>query len=208
MGTMHVAVPVITTFLRSMGVQITQAGVAAIIASGKIKTTGDSAATAAGQMRGATDSADALRAAIAGIQSKTVTVTTNFVETGSWAAGNPFQPGGTFSRMRQAGGDVAAHTPYLVGEAGKELFVPDVPGHIHPNTDTQRFLNSPGGHPGGGGAAPAPAPASGGNLAATIHTHISVDGRELFEVVKTETARYATRNGNPQQGRLAPGRLP
>ena len=36
-------------------------------------------------------------------------------------------------KKRQEGGRVEAGTPYIVGEIGKELFVPDVSGDIIPN---------------------------------------------------------------------------
>ena len=73
-------------------------------------------------------------------------------------------------------------------------------------THSQRFMNSPhhgfaagtGGSVSGGGGAPPEV---------TVHSHVFLDGQQIFESVKTETARYAVRNGNPQQGRLAPGRL-
>jgi TP901 family phage tail tape measure protein len=37
------------------------------------------------------------------------------------------------ANRRQHGGRVSAHMPYLVGEAGEEVFVPDMPGTVIPN---------------------------------------------------------------------------
>ena len=57
---------------------------------------------------------------------------------------------------REAGGPVAAGSPYIVGEAGQELFVPDVSGHIVSNRNLSVMSNGSGSggvHAGGGAAA-------------------------------------------------------
>ena len=71
---------------------------------------------------------------------------------------------------RQEGGRVEAGTPYMVGELGKELFVPDVSGDIVPNdqlgpsiiamtSDPDTITKSSGGGGGnsGGGSSSLPA---------------------------------------------------
>ena len=146
---------------------------------------GAEAMTAAGQVR-------TLEGAIASLQSKSITLTTNMVTV-------------TSTVHRQHGGPVWPGIPAVVGEAGPELFIPSQAGYIMPNSETERFLSSPG--------APSAGTGGGGggfgtiNLTHTTHVTAMVDQTALFDTVKTETARYAVRNGNPQQGRLAPGKI-
>jgi hypothetical protein len=93
--------------------------------------------------------------------------------------------------------------PYVVGEAGRELFIPSSPGVILPHSETRQILG--GGSAGGGGSV-----AVGGphviHLEATIPVVATVDGREILRATKVETLQYNVRNGNAQSGRLAPGR--
>jgi hypothetical protein len=152
--------------------------------AGQISNVGAQAAAAAGQVRG-------LESAISSLTSKTITITTNFVSTHS---------------ARAAGGPVAAGIPYTVGEAGRELFVPDTSGFIVPHGQTEQFLSSPRGHPAG---FPASGGGGGGNMTATIPVHVFLDGQQVWNSVRTETLRWNNRNGNPQSGAMgravAPG---
>jgi hypothetical protein len=206
---LHQSLPTITAMVNSMGFSLTQAQVKAIIAAAGLDKTGNSAATAGGKMGGAAGQARGLAAAISAIQSKTVTVTTNFVTTGSWAAGNPFQPGGMFSAKSahmQAGGYVTNPGFFQVGEAGPELAFLPAGTRVLSNPDSRRFLNNPGGGAVlGGGAASGDA----GPAHATIHNHVFLDGQQIWNGVRTETLRWNTRNGNPQSGAMgravAPG---
>jgi len=51
-------------------------------------------------------------------------------------------PGETIpQRRRQHGGEVSAGTPYLVGESGPELFMPQMNGEIVPNWQTKQITN-------------------------------------------------------------------
>ena len=52
--------------------------------------------------------------------------------------GAPSGVGMAFSGM-QAGGHVSAGQPYMVGEAGRELFVPSTGGNIIPNNKTEQI---------------------------------------------------------------------
>jgi hypothetical protein len=63
---------------------------------------------------------------------------------------------------RAAGGPVTAGMPYVVGERGREVFVPNQSGRIIPN--------SAGG--------------SGGGAVLENHVHVFLDGKELFESVR------------------------
>ncbi len=75
------------------------------------------------------------------------------------------------------------------------------------NPDTHRFLNSPAAFPGGGGGAPGGGYNGEIHVHNNMHVHAMVDEGVLFEATKKQTAIYAVRNGNAQQGRLAPGAL-
>lgn len=62
------------------------------------------------------------------------------------ANGTPYQIETIFNVQtpgpRAKGGSVEAHEAYVVGEVGRELFVPRVPGVIVPNVETERLLAS------------------------------------------------------------------
>lgn len=78
---------------------------------------------------------------------------------------------------RAAGGPVSARTPYLVGEQGPELFVPNQAGAILPAGATASAMApASGGGWGGGGGAP-------------VVIHLTVDGRTLARVVN-DNLRY------------------
>ena len=61
---------------------------------------------------------------------------------GSSTAQNAFDTGGGFGGFRQHGGPVAKGEAFLVGEAGKELFVPGTSGMIVPNQALQGITNN------------------------------------------------------------------
>ncbi len=65
----------------------------------------------------------------------TITVTTRHVDDYSLA-------GSTTETRRQSGGPVYGGTPYLVGESGKELFVPRSSGFVMDNADTMRLIRA------------------------------------------------------------------
>jgi hypothetical protein len=146
--------------------------------AGNIRNVGNAAGVAAGQVRG-------LEAAIASLQSKTITITTNMV---------------TNTIHRAGGGPVAAGIPYTVGEFGRELFVPGTAGYIVPHDQTQRML-SPVASPattaqlGGGGGA-------GGS--AVIHNHVYLDGQQIWQNQQQATLIYNVRNGNRGAGVVSP----
>jgi len=146
--------------------------------SNNIRMVGSSALAAAGEVRG-------LESAIASLQSKTITITTNMV---------------TNTIHRAGGGPVAAGLPYTVGEFGRELFVPGTTGYIVPHEQTQQIL-SPVASPattaqiGGGGA---------GGGTAVIHNHVYLDGQQIWNNQQQTTLRYNVRNGNRGSGVVAP----
>jgi hypothetical protein len=144
--------------------------------SNEISNVGSNAAGAAGEVR-------SLASAIASLQSKTITVTTNVVTVAS-------------TIHRQHGGPVAAGVPYTVGEAGRELFVPTVPGFILPSPVTKQILTPI--------ASPTAAAAGGGPAQAVIHNHVYLDGQELWHNQQQVTLRYNARNGNRGAGTVAP----
>lgn len=88
-------------------------------------------------------------------------------------------PYGHGAPPRAAGGPVSAGMSYLVGEHGPEIFSPSAGGTIIPN-----------GRGGGGDT--------------IIHTHVYVDGRELFETVQRHSAKdmLAGGFGLPSAGKL------
>jgi len=66
--------------------------------------------------------------------------TTHYSSTGSPPpVGLPRRPGQPIPR--QSGGDIFANTPYLVGERGPELFLPQARGEIVPNWQTKQITN-------------------------------------------------------------------
>ena len=87
-----------------------------------ITVLGDSVDTAGGHMHAATGKAFALRQEIEKLKDKTITITARYVD-----------PGGVASEYRHAGGPVTTGSPYIVGEGGPELFVPNSSGTIIPN---------------------------------------------------------------------------
>ncbi len=83
------------------------------------------------------------------IQSKTVTITvrTNYEDQGGlWGQGSRNAYIGLSEGNRAVGGPVLSHTPYVVGEQGPELFVPNASGNIVPNDELTK-----GGYNNGGG---------------------------------------------------------
>jgi len=62
-------------------------------------------------------------------------IETQFTTRGNFGGGSQFTPKGTEIPIgaRAMGGPVSASTPYVVGERGPELFVPNVGGNIVPN---------------------------------------------------------------------------
>jgi len=83
------------------------------------------------------------------IQSKTVTLTVRTSledQYGLWGNGPNNAYIGLALDNRAVGGPVLSHTPYVVGEQGPELFVPNASGNIVPNDELTK-----GGYNNGGG---------------------------------------------------------
>jgi hypothetical protein len=148
--------------------------------SGAIRTVGASAMTAAGEVRG-------LQSAMAALQSKTVTLTTNMVTV-------------TSTVHRQHGGPVFPGVPYTVGEAGEELFVPSQAGVILPHDQTAQLIGAPQ------AAAGPPAGGFGNQGASEVHSHISVnlDGRQLWKGIQTQMLQWQIRNSGRATGLTVP----
>jgi hypothetical protein len=120
-------------------------------------------------------------------RSVNTTVTTNYVVTGNPTLANPsgiqvIDPG----HYGHAAG--AAYVPpgwAAVGEAGPELIKFAGGESVTPNWQA--------GPRGGGGGSPA-----------VIHTHVYIDGHEVFTAVQDQTYEYNRRNGLTTTGSLAP----
>ena len=78
------------------------------------------------------------------------------------------------------GGDVLAGMGYMVGERGKELFVPDVSGAIVPNNKI--------------GQQPAAQPKT-SIVPFVIHNDVKLDGRVIWESVRRYSAAEIRRMG-------------
>ena len=99
----------------------------------KLDKVGGSATTAAGGATALASAAGAARDAINSIQDKEVTITTIYRE--QHITDLEGRTG------RQFGGPVSGGRPYLVGEAGPEMFVPGAGGFVMDNADTQKMLS-------------------------------------------------------------------
>jgi len=141
--------------------------------SNEIANVGRNAAMAAGQV-------SALATAMSHLQNKTVTLTVNTVMT---------------TTHRQHGGPVMAGMPYTVGEAGRELFVPDQSGIIIPAQQTSHILAT----------ASEAAAGSSTPVEMHVHSHAYLDGKEIFNSVRVEAYRFQTRNAGSRTGLLIPG---
>jgi phage-related minor tail protein len=89
---------------------------------------------------------------------------------------------------RRMGGPVAAGSPYIVGEAGPELFVPTMTGQIIPNHDLRTSMT------GRGGAASV---ASGGSVInLTVNAGMGTQGAEVGRQIVDALKAYERRNGS------------
>jgi hypothetical protein len=160
-----------------------------------LNDTAASAGHLGAQAAGAAGQARSLAAALAGLHSKSIIITTVFRQLG--------QAGGTTyleSRGHAAGTPSAPPGWAWVGELGPELMRFHGGEQVLSSAESQRFLTSPG-HGGSGHWAGFTGTI---NLAHTTHVHATVDQGVLFEAMKTETLQYDIRNGSPQSGSLAP----
>jgi tape measure domain-containing protein len=113
------------------------------------------------------------------------------------AIGGPAGPGGPATGLfglfggKQHGGRVERDRPYLVGEAGPELFVPQSAGRIVNNPDTTRLLSSGA----GGGGAPWPGAAAGGGV------NVQLQSAPVYVTNNVPNARVETEQ-DPQTGRI------
>ena len=87
---------------------------------------------------------------------------------------------------RRMGGPVAAGSPYIVGEAGPELFVPTMTGRILPNHNLSDSVTGRRGIPMGGAQSVI-------NL--TVNAGIGTDGAEVGRVIVDSIKQYERRNG-------------
>jgi len=89
---------------------------------------------------------------------------------------------------KRMGGPVAAGSPYIVGEAGPELFVPTMPGRIIPNHDMRGSMTRTG----GGGVAMA---GGGSVINLTVNAGMGADGPEVGRQIVDALKAYERRNG-------------
>lgn len=166
--TLHVSVPVITGLLNTMGITISQDGVAALIASGKIHSLGASMLNTTGVANSLAAATRAVAAAIDSLHNKTIVISEIFAFHGN--QGGP----------KAAGGPVAAGVSYLVGERGPEMFVPRQSGYIVPSGQTERML--------GGGM----------STGVTVHERqpimVMLDGDVIYQTTKQGTLNYDIQN--------------
>jgi TP901 family phage tail tape measure protein len=88
---------------------------------------------------------------------------------------------------RRMGGPVAAGSPYIVGEAGPELFVPTLPGRIVPNHDITGSMTGRGG---------GVSMASGGSVInLTVNAGMGTQGAEVGRQIVDALKSYERRNG-------------
>ncbi len=93
---------------------------------------------------------DDVRHALDGIPKRvSIEIHTNYTSSGTMARGSGDGPSSFGARA--SGGPVDQGTPYIVGEHGPELFVPDGSGDVINNSDTRQMMKpAPTGAPSGG----------------------------------------------------------
>jgi hypothetical protein len=190
-------IPTITALLNGMGINISQAGVKALIASGHLNALASSENRAGSNAAGAAGSVNVLAQAIAGVHSKTVDVVVNtyYHAIGPGGARNPGLVGAGAS-----GGMVQASGYHLVGEQGPEIRWLNAGDYLSNAPETQRFLAH-------GNATTFPAVAAGPSsvtLHANIHVPVQVDGETIMTATQPAVLKYNIRNGNGGSGAWAP----
>jgi TP901 family phage tail tape measure protein len=112
----------------------------------------------------------------------------DFVPSGPLAAVGDINPLPTSFTPRAAGGPVTSQQPYMVGERGRELFVPGTGGSVVSNGDLRSAMN--GGSGGGSGY-----PVLSMSFQSTSINGVEHVSREQLESAMAETHRNATRDG-------------
>jgi hypothetical protein len=193
---LHTSLPTVSALLNSMGINLSVAGVKALIASGQLRQTGQAASTASGQMHGATSAAQALAAALNSLHSVNLTVTTSYINEGAPGLG-----GTGFKNVPHfASGATAAMSGLaLVGEQGPELLQMAGGERIYPANQTAQLIGTPQAAAATGGF--------GGGGSANLHSNIVVnlDGKQIWQAMQTQTLKYNTRNSGSRTGKLVPG---
>lgn len=198
MASMHVSVPTIAALINSLGIKISEAGINALISSGRLKglagtigSAGHAAGTAAGSI-------DSLARAIDSLHSKTVRVNVITQHEGIFVGG-----GGPRGITGHASGTDFAHPGLaMVGEAGPELMQMHGGERIYSNPETEAILS-------GGQPHSALANEAGGGVVhvnMTVPVTATLDGEVVWRNQQRHTLIYNTRNGNQQSGAWAPAR--
>jgi hypothetical protein len=104
--------------------------------------------------------------------------------------------------MRAAGGPVSAHTPYLVGEKGPELFVPETAGSIVPNMPGRAATAMAGG---GAGGATVFIDARGADRAALARVERSLARLDATVEHRAVSAMFSARRGGGSVARAFGG---
>lgn len=122
--------------------------------------------------------AEELKEILDALESKDITVNvhTNYTSSGTPPPVN--YSGEDRGKGRASGGAVAGNTPYLVGEQGPEIFVPNVNGTIMNNRQTEQALS------GGGG---------GNTWNVSINVNGAGDPAAVARAVRSELAKMAER---------------
>ena len=93
------------------------------------------------RLLGAAGDADAFAAALRAIPNE-IAVKILLEQSGSFVPPPDSVPGGQYGGPRAAGGPVEGGTTYMVGERGRELFIPGASGHIVSNQQVERALQN------------------------------------------------------------------
>jgi hypothetical protein len=175
--TLGLTVPEISGYLLTLGIHESNAAIKAIIAGHDFQTMGGQAQTASAKVQ-------ALVRWINSLHNKSITITTNFVSRGGSYAGI----GGI--RIHNASGTANAPPGMSwVGEHGPELV------YFHGG---EGVINA-------GQTGAAMAAANGGGQ--EHHTHVYIDGKELFKGVKSATYTYNVNNRNRGPGGRVSGTM-
>jgi hypothetical protein len=208
---LHQSVPTITAMLQSMGINLGQAGVKALIAAANLRAVGVAAATAGAQARTAAAQVQQLENMINALHSKTITIQTYMVTTGiSVGGGNRIRGG---AGGLQHGGVLPGYQPGVDSipamlSPGEAILNPYATRALGP--DTIHMLNTTAERGGGvnpaalrmGGSGPASA---GAPASQPLVVHVFLDGQQIFANQQEHAYSYQTLNSGKRSGLSIPG---
>jgi len=109
--------------------------------------------------------------------------------------------GGAFGApaARAIGGPVKENEPYIVGEAGRELFIPESSGTIVPNNKLPTVSNASPATFGGGGDVTVNVQNNVGQADVDVSQETRPDGSQLINVILNKVAESVSSNGTVGQ---------